>query len=203
MSVDLTTKHRRGILDRDYPHIPLNVEDAQNVDIGQVIVIKPDFVWVTVLGAGKDKRKGYYLRYSVRDDRPRLLRSSPHNIDFGDMRRGLDEYGTPRAVSEQDADEAAESSGYTDSAHQALEDAGEAVPVEYQNLLTVQAKSERAEREQADRAEDIARRQARAVTESVRQILIMGARHGVDVSPRIAAIQREVDLANRDLEDAA
>lgn len=199
MSVELTDKQKRAIRDKDHPHITLSVEEAADVEVGQVITLKPNQLSVTILGVAKDKQKKLYLRYSVRDDRPRLLRSSPHSIDFGDMRRRLDEYGTPRAVSEQDADEASETSGYTDSMYQALEDAGEAVPAEYQNELTLRARSRHLESVKEERMDENARQDVQRLNAEMKDLVRRAAKMGVDPMVALAPVAREIAAQHRGL----
>lgn len=146
MTFTLKSEHRRKILDREYPHIPLNVEEAARIQPGQQIILRQFKVWITILGVGKDKRKGLYLRYSVRDDRPRYMRRNPHGMDVADIKRRTDSYGTPTRVSDQDAEEAIEASHYTSSPMLAVAEEGEeVVPVEFQNRLTVESRLRYAE----------------------------------------------------------
>lgn len=200
----LTDTQRRQILNGEYPHIPLSVEEAAEFDGGEQIVLKPFQVWVTTLGVGKTKDKSLYLRYMVRDDRPRFVRRNPHGMDAAAIRRSLDAYGVPRQVSEQDAEEAAEASHYTSSHHQAVAgEAEEAVPVEYQNVLTMRSRRTSAEREQTERLERLHRQRVRSLNRALTDLVVRAAHQGVDATPIFAALEREIAALSDEVDDAA
>ncbi|MBA2712899.1 MAG: hypothetical protein H0U55_04995 [Rubrobacteraceae bacterium] len=143
----------------------------------------------------------WHLRYTRHDqgrDAVRMLRQSPHAMDFEAIR----ESGVMR-VDAQTVAEAAEESGYTSSAKGAITDAGEAISREYQKVLVVRAKEVHLMADETDKAEELARRQARAITESARNMLIEAAREDVNISEKVAQIQRAIQEGNDEIAKAA
>lgn len=68
------------------------------------------------------------LIYAVYDQRPRLLRASPHGVDFDSIRRSYDATGVPSPLQDADAvAQAAEESAYTTSPGAALKGEPEAI----------------------------------------------------------------------------
>ena len=61
------------------------------------------------------------------------------------------------------------------------------------------ARLKAAEREDAEAA----RRQARSIAETVKQIVVAGARQGVDMTPHLAKIQLAIEAAQAELDEAA
>lgn len=104
----------------------------------------------------------------------------------------------------EDIEKASEESAYASSGDRdtLITDAGEAVPKSYDNVLMMQARGASVIRDE-ERREEAARRQARAVTEAIRDLLIECAKQKVDPTTRLAAIQRQVELGREDLRNAA
>ena len=202
MAVQLSSAHKRAILDHEYPHITLSTEEAASVEPGERIVLKEHQVWIDVLGVGKDRRKSLFLRYQLRDDRPRYMRRNPHGMDVADIRSRMNEYGVPQRVSDQDAAEAVESSHYTGSPRQAVAgEAEEAVPPEYQNELTMRARRDRAE----TRDDEMFERQCKNFANEIRGIGRRAAKDGIDAGMMLAPLLREFErqIAKAREDDAA
>jgi hypothetical protein len=103
------------------------------------------------------------VSYVVRDDRPRLLARQAGQIH-----------------PEQ----------YTSVPAKAISEAGEAVPPDYQDLLVIDARRRFAQQEDRQR---IANRQATQLALKLRRLVAEGARHGVDLTPRLAGMVREAE----------
>lgn len=191
--IELTDKQRRQLLAGEAPHLPLSVEEAQSVEAGQRIEVKPGRFAIVVEGVGRNRERQLFVRYRIVDDRPRFLRRNPHAMDVGAIRRGLDRYGTPRRVSEQDAEAAIEASHYTGSEAQAVVDAGEAVPVEVQTRLTMEARARDAERGTGERAVELFDRQAKSFASDVRGLGRRAAQAGVDLGPVLVELRGRLE----------
>lgn len=132
----------------------------------------------------------WHLRYTVRDarlDRPRLLRQNPpaHRTEH-------DEEDRMHPLTPATEARAAEESAYTSSRLSA-------VPNEPENTddpraLAAGARLRGARRRETDRAEEMAKRQARSINENVRDALLERARAGKPAdSPGVAALHRAVE----------
>lgn len=168
--------------------------------VGDVIELSP-LVSIMITRRATNKRNCIQYRYTLRDqrrDRVRLLRRKPPALRPEVARHDQVQGPTPT-----DIKRAAEESAYTSSSRGAIADAGEAVPAGWENVLRMEAKERRRVADEEERSEELARRQARAITESTRQVLILGARMGVDVSSHIAKIQRAIEDANQEIAKAA
>lgn len=186
----LSSTHRRRILDRQHPHISLTPEQAAAVEPGRII-IEPWRVWLEVHGAKRDKKAGWHLDYTIRDDRPRLMRRNPH---AGDIRASVDIFGVPRRVSEQDAAAAAEASHYTQSIARAVAREGEeVVPVAYQNLLTKMAHRKWGDYERNERSTEVAEKQFKQLERRIRTMGGEAARLGIDLTPQLVGMVREAE----------
>ena len=72
MKLNLTEKQRRQIQRGSYPFMPLEQEIAETIEPHEIRITEQ--LRVNVTGARKDKKKGWYVEYVVRDDRPRFMR---------------------------------------------------------------------------------------------------------------------------------
>ena len=73
MRVELTDIQRRQILRGDYPHLPLEPDEAKALEPHRIEIIEHR-VWIDVLAARKDKKTGWYAEYRVSDNRPRFMK---------------------------------------------------------------------------------------------------------------------------------
>ena len=141
---------------------------------------------------GRRARATYIIPFSVRDHRPRLIRRNPHAVDFAAIKGGLDEYGTPRQVSEQDGAEAEEASHYTSSSARAIPDAGEAIDREAQELYAAEAAVKRA-RGDSDQVRDELERIKRLPARSrIIELHKLASERGVDVRDEVKAFERRM-----------
>lgn len=72
MSIELTDKQRRQVLRGEFPHLPLEPDQAKALEPCRIYVKQQ--VWIDVTGAKRDRKAGWYADGYVRDDRPRFMR---------------------------------------------------------------------------------------------------------------------------------
>jgi hypothetical protein len=68
----LTDTQRRQIQRGTYPFLALEEDEAKVLEAHEIKITEQ--LVVTVVGARKDKKAGWYAEYTVRDDRPRFMR---------------------------------------------------------------------------------------------------------------------------------
>lgn len=87
----LTDAHRRQILRRSYPHLPLEPDEAKALEPGTITINQQ--VWVEIRGAKRDKKAGWFVDYVVFDYRPKFMRRGQghtHAIQLAVAQEGED-----------------------------------------------------------------------------------------------------------------
>jgi hypothetical protein len=137
--------------------------------------------------------QGWKLRYELHDrrDPARLLRRTPPVV-------------VPRGEDHPDEDaikRAARESSYTTSPVSAISDAGEAVDEKTQQRFTKEAREGFGAHLERERKE----RQARRLDERLRNVQALADRRGVDLTRKLASIEKRIEAAEREVgrEDAA
>ncbi len=177
----LTRAQRTAIFAGGAPRIAFPGTQPPDIEAGQVIPLSTN-VSLTIRGTTRGKKGEHILVYSVRDDRPNLLRRrppahSPQGADEGP----LDAEAIARAARE---------SAYTTTSHGALTDAGEAVEPEYQDKLTRESRARWAAEQSTERLEQQARQGARKLGAQLRDLAIEIVRNGGDPVAFLAGVQR-------------
>jgi hypothetical protein len=132
------------------------------------------------------RRSQYRTSFDVQDFRARLPRRVPQMFEPPD----LDEHGNPIDPDDAAIEQARLEGNYTAAAALAVPSVGEAVPIDYERVINMDARDRWAEHKRLERAEQQAREDAKRLAATVRDTLLMLARHGVDSSEYLAAIQR-------------
>lgn len=189
----LTPDERAAIFAGEHPRLE-RPPDEPELDVGAVVELSTN-VTITITQKGRNKRNLIQYRYTVADqrlDRPRLLRQTPpaHRSEH-------DEEDRLRPLTPALEARAAEESAYTSSRISAM-------PNEPENMdppraLAAQARLRRAK--SSERSEELAKRQARSINESVRDVLIQRARLGLPGdSPGLLALTGAIEQMRAELE---
>lgn len=189
----LTPDERAGIFAGEHPRIE-RPRGEPELDLGATVELSAN-VSIQVTKKGTNKRQMIQYRYAVTDqrlDRPRLLRQTPpaHRTEH-------DEEDRLRPLTPALEARAAEESAYTSSRISAMP--GEPENMDPPRALAVQARARRA----ADpgRAEELAKRQARSINESIRDMLLQRARLGLPPdSPAMLALTAAIEQLRGEVE---
>lgn len=158
-------------------------------------------VSLIVLGVRRSKQGEHVLQYAVRDDRPRLLRSSMHDMDFDAIRNSYDEYGMPGDPDAPAIERARVEGAYTSSPMAALSNEPEAVDDDTLRQETKRARERDEMRKRAAFAE-LRRRQAELPPEArLAELRRFARERGVDIRSELKVIERRLDAIVRRLED--
>ena len=124
----LPRETRKALFAGDLPHITFYGKRPCPVEPGARFQLGPHRV-LEVKSIVRDGSMNHGLRYELYNStpRPRLLRRSPHAVDFDAIRDSYDRYGMPEAPTPDLIEQAREEGAYTTSAKYALGDVGEAV----------------------------------------------------------------------------
>lgn len=142
-------------------------------------------LWITVTEIRRTRKMLWRVLYRTTDHRPLWLRKGPPKGDGSRLRQ---QRWTP-----------IEEHGLTSNLAQAFDPEAETVPGAYQNVIEMRARLRQAERE-----EDEARRQqAKALAEAVKRTVAMGLKHGVDMTGYLARMQKLVEEAEGEIDEAA
>jgi hypothetical protein len=173
--VKLGQKFAREILNGKAPALTdePELEQGQLVDLHDIVPFEVQPHQVTIRISGFTK--GGRWSYVLRDHRPTLL---------------------------------GRQSGYTDRPDRAIKARGseyepESVTGEVQRELTMRGRARRAERQQAERSEDQARRDARRVANELRQLAISVARAGGDPVELLAQFERQIRELQCELDEGS
>lgn len=156
----LGPKFNALILERKQPALT----DEPELQAGQIIVIKPHLVWITI----QHRRKGNGAwAYLIRDDRPWQMGRSGGYTHTPALAIGASDKLRPGN----------------------LWDEPEAVEPHHHNVMEMQSKLRAAE-QRREKAEQHAREDARRIAATVRDTLLTMARSGVDPTEYLARIHR-------------
>lgn len=142
-------------------------------------------LWVEVIEIRRTRKLEWRVIYRRFDFRPLWLKGGPPRPEGSRLRQ--------RTWTD------AEEHGLTVRPGDALDCEAEVVDGHYMNVIEIGARLKAAER----RDEKAARQQARSIAESVKQVVATGARLGVDMTPHLAQIQRAIEAAQAELDEAA
>lgn len=125
------------------------------------------------------------------DWRPRLVRRTPPAMPLGPDR------------GRADVARAHEESNYTPAVTLAVADAGEAISEEQEVRQVMEARQRQAEHQRADRAVESAREDATRAGRRLRDVCTRMARLGLDPTPMLAEVERQLGEAERQTRRAA
>jgi hypothetical protein len=155
--------------------------------VGHVEVLSPH-VRIEVTGIRRTRKGEWSLQYTLWDqrrDRTRYL------VPAGFHSVPITEDGKPAPMTPE------EELGYTTNPARALEPGVPSVSLADQNVLNMQARNRFAEHRERERAEEMARRDLRVLTSTVKQTAITMARNGSDPSVLLADLQRVLQVHQR------
>jgi hypothetical protein len=171
------------------------VYDDRRELTGEVIRVGRLPLFVITIRDVKRHRAGYFrVRFDILDRREqkRLVRRKPPALREG-------EYAE---ATEAEVLQAAVESAYTGNPKQAL-DHLEAVPADWQNVLSMQATSRFAEHQRSERAEQESARDLQRLNAELRELAKRAAKMGVDPVQVLAPVAREISTQHASLKDAA
>lgn len=153
--------------------------------VGTTTPVRTPVLWIEVREVRRTRKLQWRVLYRTHDHRPLWLRSGPPKPEGSRLRqRGWTH---------------AEEHGFTGRLVHAFDPGAEVLTGSYTNIIEMGARLKAAEREDAEAA----RRQARSIAETVKQIVVAGARQGVDMTPHLAKIQLAIEAAQAELDEAA
>lgn len=145
--LELSKEQRAELFNGGQPRIVLE-PDAYRFAPGDIYDVPGSkTVWLGIIGVEELGEGLGRLHYKLYDERPRLLRASPHSVDFEAIRRTYNDEGRPDDL-EDDADiaAAAEESAYTTSPGASLRMAGEEISKLEHDTMDQADREEREER---------------------------------------------------------
>ena len=149
----------------------------------QVPMTEAEVLWIEVTEIRRTKRMLWRVLYRTVDYRPVWLKGGPPMPEGSRLRQRT---WTPT-----------EEHGLTGRFDVALDPEAEVVDSTYRNVIEMGARLREAERQDAETA----RKQARSAAESIKQIVVMGERHGVDMAPFLAQIQQAIAAAEAEIDE--
>lgn len=133
----LTREQRQALYAGKHPRLTFDAMKPCPVEAGQIIELSTN-LWLGIKST-KRVQEGrvfvWLIDYTAHQDRPRLLRASPHEIDFKAIKER-------KPLNHDEEVRAAEESAYTSSSNAALKGAGEEISREDQERFTEAAKTE-------------------------------------------------------------
>lgn len=180
-----TREQRQAITD---PHDPLKLT-------GEVAVAPPRPLFEIVIREPVRHRSGVWrVPFDVLDrrDPSRLVRRKPPSKREG-------EYVEPTP---EEIEQAREESAYTTNSIEAV-DHLDSVPVEYQNVLAMQAKERRGDFLRQARADELMEQDLRRLKAEITELAKRSAKMGLDPVDVLAPIMRAVQQQHRGLRSAA
>lgn len=148
---------------------------------------KAPSLWIEVHEIRRTRKMQWRVLYRRFDFRPLWLKGGPPKPEGSRLRQ--------RTWTE------IEEHGLTDRPSNALDSEAEITPGGYGIVIEMGARLKAAERREGD--EEAARQQARSMAESIKQIVTAAARAGVDPTPHLAQIQRALEAAQAEIDEAA
>lgn len=147
--------------------------------------VETPVLWVEVYEIRRTRKLEWRVLHRRCDHRPLWMRSGPPKPEGSRLKQR-----TWTQIEEH---------GLTGRVANALDPSCEVESGRYANVIEMGARLKAAERQDAEAA----RRQARSIAETVKQIVTMAARSGIDVTPHLAQIQRALDAAQDEIDEAA
>jgi hypothetical protein len=179
--VKLTTKQRTALFHGEHPRIVYPGARPCPVGSGDVLQLSSR-VSLTVIAVRRTKHGEWLVSYTVRDDRPNMLRAR------------LPADPTPfKGDLDQEAEQiAALESAYTSNYRDSLPGAGDAPTHSELKELTIDAHKRWAEHQEQERAEETALNDARRVARQLRELAVKAARAGADPTAVLAGFERQI-----------
>ncbi|MGH3029260.1 MAG: hypothetical protein ACRDNE_00560 [Gaiellaceae bacterium] len=200
--MDLTPSQRDQIRAGGAPRLTAPGDRPCPVSPGDVISVA--FGLELVVERITRTRKGEHrVIYGVRDFQVRLPRRVPPTNAHS--RRHLDANGMPAPLNAEEIARARREGATTSTKRLAVRghDLAESVGEDDQNVITMRSRETWAEREHRERGEQHAREDARRVGVHLRDVVVRAARLGVDPTPLIARLEREIAAQEREFRGRA